>query len=101
MTVRLLEPAQIELDEAIVWYSAQAAGLGEAFLAETLKAFQRIEQHPQAWHPLSKKTRRYRLNRFPYGVIYMQEAEGPLVVAIAHLHRRPNYWRERVPGKLD
>jgi toxin ParE2 len=43
MTVRLLEPAQAELDEAIAWYADQAPGLGDAFLIETLKAIQLIE----------------------------------------------------------
>ena len=38
MIVRLLEPAQAELDEAIAWYADQVPGLGNAFLLETLKA---------------------------------------------------------------
>jgi len=37
MSVRLLEPAQAELDDAITWYAEQAPGLGDAFLIETLK----------------------------------------------------------------
>ena len=53
MTIHLLEPAQAELDEAIAWYAEQAPGLGDAFLLETLKAIQLIEQFPQAWHPLT------------------------------------------------
>jgi hypothetical protein len=31
VTVRLLEIAEIELDQAVHWYGAQAPGLGEAF----------------------------------------------------------------------
>jgi hypothetical protein len=31
MSVRLLEPAQAELDEAIAWYVEQSPGLGAAF----------------------------------------------------------------------
>ncbi len=31
MNIRLLEPAQAELDEAIAWYAEQAPGLGDAF----------------------------------------------------------------------
>lgn len=95
MNLRLLGPAQQELDEAVVWYSAQAPGLGDAFLLETLKSFRMIEQHPAAWHPLSENTRRCRLSRFPYAVIYIADDEGLLVVAIAHLHRKPDYWRNR------
>lgn len=98
MNIRLLDPAQLELDEAVAWYSAQAPRLGEAFLLEAVKAFQRIEQHPLAWHPLGKQIRRYRLSRFPYGVIYTVADGDLLVLAITHLHRRPHYWRDRLTG---
>lgn len=36
MTVRFLEIAEIEFDQAIRWYGAQAPGLGDAFLIEVL-----------------------------------------------------------------
>lgn len=96
MNIQLLEPAQQELDEAIAWYADQAPGLGDAFLIEILKALKLITQFPQAWHPLSLETRRCRLNRFPYSVIYSQEGDGLLVIAIAHQHRKPGYWRDRL-----
>lgn len=96
MTLALLEAAQQELDDAVAWYAAQAPGLGDAFLVEVLRAFELIQHHPDAWHPLSDHTRRCRLARFPYGVIYTQEGRDLLVLAIAHLHRRPGYWRDRL-----
>lgn len=30
MSIRLLEPAQTELDDTIAWYAEQAPGLGDA-----------------------------------------------------------------------
>lgn len=96
MSFALLESAQQELDDAIVWYAAQAPGLGDAFLVEALRAFELIERHPAAWHPLSEHTRRCRLARFPYGVVYTQTNTDIVVLAIAHLHRKPGYWRDRL-----
>lgn len=96
MSIRLLEPAQAELEEAIAWYAEQAIGLGDAFLIETLKTFQLIERFPKAWHPLTPHIRRCRLRRFPYSVIYTQDDDGVLVLAIAHQHRKPSYWRNRL-----
>lgn len=96
MSVRLLPAAQVELDEAIDWYAQQAPGLGDSFLVEFLGTIQLIERHPLGWHPLSNNTRRCRLRRFPYGVIYSQDEQGFLIVAVAHLHRRPAYWQGRV-----
>ena len=95
MKIRLLAPAQTELDEAIAWYAQQAPGLGDAFLVETLKAFLLIEQFPDAWHPLGPNLRRCRINRFPYAVVYTVDGNDLLVVALAHQHRKPLYWRNR------
>ena len=96
MSVRLLEPAQAELDDAITWYAEQAPGLGDAFLIETLRTIQLIEQYPTAWHPLTPQIRRCRLRRFPYSLVYTQDGSDLLVVAVAHQHRKPGYWRARL-----
>ena len=96
MSIRLLELAQTELDEAIAWYAEQAPGLGDAFLIETLKTLRLVEQFPKAWHPLTSEIRRCRLRRFPYSVVYTQHGPGILVLAIAHQHRKPDYWKNRI-----
>lgn len=96
MTVRFLEIAELELDQAIQWYGAQAPGLGDAFLLEVLSAAGRIARFPQAWHPLGEGARRCRLSRFPYGLIYTVDNGDILVLAVPHLHRRPDYWRDRL-----
>ena len=96
MSTRVLEPAQAELDEAISWYAEQAPGLGDAFLIEALKTIQLIENFPQAWHPLTPLIRRCRLRRFPCSVVYTQDGADLLVLAIAHQHRKPGYWLNRL-----
>ena len=96
MTVRFLEIAEIELDQAIHWYGAQAPGLGNAFLIEVLSAADRIARFPEAWHPLDEGVRRCRLSRFPYGLTYTIDNGDILVLAVAHSHRRPEYWRDRL-----
>lgn len=96
--VSLLAPAQRELDEAIAYYEAQVAGLGDAFLLEILRVFDLISRYPDAWHPLGAHVRRCRLSRFPYGVVYAREPAGIVVLAVMHLHRKPEYWRERIDG---
>lgn len=98
MKVRLLDPAQLELDEAIACYNDQAPGLGDAFLLEAIAAFDRIQRFPDAWHPLGDRFRRCRLRRFPYGLIYAAENDEIVIVAVAHSHRRPQYWRDRIKG---
>ncbi|PIX20836.1 MAG: plasmid stabilization protein, partial [Deltaproteobacteria bacterium CG_4_8_14_3_um_filter_51_11] len=70
MNISFLEIAQIELEDAIAFYNREASGLGEAFLTEVLYALDRIRMLPEAWHPCSRRARRCRTRRFPYGVIY-------------------------------
>jgi len=96
MRIRFLEIAQVELDQAIEYYNYEFPGLGDEFLAEVLKALNRIGEFPEAWHPLSERTRRCQTRRFPYGIIYQIREDEILVVAVVNLHRRPNYWKARL-----
>ncbi len=96
MRIRFLEIAQIELDEAIEYYNYEVSGLGEEFLAEVLKALDRIGEFPEAWHPCSKRTRRCQTRRFPYGIVYQTRKKEILIIAIANLHRKPDYWKDRL-----
>ncbi|SJM96198.1 type II toxin-antitoxin system RelE/ParE family toxin [Crenothrix polyspora] len=96
MKVSFLEPAEKELQETIDYYQEQRQGLGDEFLVEILLTLEHIEMHPQAWPQLSKRTRRCRTRRFPYGVVYRLQDDGILVVAVSHLHRKPLYWLNRL-----
>jgi toxin ParE2 len=59
---------------------------------ETLK---RIKEFPLAWHPLGGSMRRCQMSHFPYGIIYEASDIEIIVIAVAHLHREPEYWRTR------
>jgi toxin ParE2 len=96
MRIRFLEIAQIELDDAIEYYNYEVPGLGEAFLTEVLNTLDRIGKYPEAWQPSSKRTRRCLTRRFPYGIMYQIRKDEILVVAIANLHRKPDYWKDRI-----
>jgi plasmid stabilization system protein ParE len=96
MKVRLLAIAEAELDEAVAYYNSEEPGLGYWFLSEALDAIDRIKEFPNAWQPFHRGTRRCRLRHFPYGVIYQTDEDGILVVAVAHLHREPDYWCDRI-----
>jgi plasmid stabilization system protein ParE len=91
-----LEPAQIELEEEVKYYNEQQPELGYDFAKEVADTIARILRYPEAWTKLSKRTRRCRTKRFPYGVIYQITGDRILIVAVGHLKRKPFYWRDRV-----
>jgi hypothetical protein len=96
MKIRFLAPAEAEFLEAIAYYNQQSEGLGFEFALEIERTLERIMQYPKAWTSLSKRTRRCRTNRFPYGIIYQMRTDTLLVVAVMHLNKRPDSWKSRL-----
>lgn len=95
MKLSLLPLAQAEVDEAFLWYEEQAVGLGYEFLDEFDQSVRLITSFPELFEELEEGVRRCLVNRFPYGVIYGIDGDKIVVVAVAHLKRKPNYWIER------
>jgi toxin ParE2 len=95
LKVRFLVPARRELRDAVLYYDASRPRLGDDFRDEVWETIQRIKKFPEAWHPLSASIRRCQMNRFPYGLIYAAPENEILIIAVAHLHRAPEYWRSR------
>jgi len=99
MKIRFPRTAQLELDDAVLYYNAQRAGLGYEPLSEVFSTIDRIKRFPQAWPFFHMDTRRCFVRRFPYGVIYKQIDDLTLIVAIANLHRKPDHWINRLKKK--
>ena len=99
INIKFLTPAEAEFFDAISYYNIQSEGLGYEFAAEVKRTIGRIIQYPEAWTKLSKRTRRCRTNKFPYGVIYQVKEETLLIVAIMHLSREPQNWKSRLKSK--
>ena len=96
MEIRFLDVAQQELDEAVEFYNGELQGLGNQFLLEVLGTIERVKQFPEAWHPFTQNSRRCRTRRFPYGVTYKILDSEILIIAVANLHRKPDYWLNRI-----
>lgn len=99
MSLTVLPEAEAEAAQAAMWYENKQAGLGNEFLNELETAFQIIESNPTG-QPLLESTdppiRRTLIKRFPYLVIFAVRDEDVLVIAVAHAHRKPGYWSDRV-----
>lgn len=88
--------------EAATWYGARMSGLGERFLSDAESAFVRIDEIPFSGSPwrhrrLPDGVRRMFLRSFPYSAVYILEPR-PVILAVAHVRRRPGYWMDRLGG---
>ena len=99
MRIEFLDAAGAEYRAAVDYYDGENLGLGGEFADEIARTTARIIAFPDAWQKLSRRTRRCRAGRFPYGVVYQKRGDLVLVVAVMHLKREPDYWAERLESE--
>jgi hypothetical protein len=95
MNIRVHPEASKEISEAVQWYESQQTGLGINFAGDTEAAIYRLADFPNLNPEISKGIRRAIVPVFPYGIIYSVHKEYIEVYAVAHLHRKPFYWKKR------
>jgi plasmid stabilization system protein ParE len=88
--------ARAEMAEAKRYYEQQQRGLGMTFQHEAAVSARRILDQPMAWQVEIEPVRRYLFNRFPYKLLYAIRGERIILLAVAHQHRNPDYWIERI-----
>ncbi|RZN41532.1 MAG: type II toxin-antitoxin system RelE/ParE family toxin [Methanophagales archaeon ANME-1-THS] len=94
--VVFLPQAEQEMLEAARFYESQTVGLGVDYLSEVERAVQTIAESPTTWPVIEGELRRRLIRRFPFGILYRIEPEEIVIIAVAHLRRRPWYWKKRI-----
>jgi hypothetical protein len=90
MKVEVLQDADDELSDAIARYEEIEPGLGVRLKEEVRAAILWIAANPEIPRLRPKGYRRVNLKIFPYFVAYFI-----WILAVAHGHRRPEYWLKR------
>ena len=88
--------AKQEVEEAVEWYENERHDLGKRFAQAVDEAIGRLERFPMWGTEIVPGIYRVLVKKFPYGVLYAIKDETLVVYAIAHLHRKPGYWRGRI-----
>jgi len=97
MTVVAFDPdARAEFLAAVGYYEECRSGLGHRLRLHVESAVQSIGEDPFRFRVLHPPFRRCLLQKFPYSVIFSIESEYILIVAVAHVKRKPGYWHERI-----
>jgi plasmid stabilization system protein ParE len=96
MLVRYLKVAQLEFHDAIAYYENEQANLGIRFKTNIQEAIERIKISPKLYPVVGYDVRKCTLHKIPFNILYALKQDHILIIAIAHHHRKPDYWVERV-----
>jgi plasmid stabilization system protein ParE len=90
-----LPEAEGEFREAFLWYFARSPIAADAFRCQVLEAIDGLADRADMWPTDEDGFHFHVLDRFPYTVWYDVNESLATIIAIAHQHRRPNYWKTR------
>ena len=93
--LRLRDAAELDLENALAWYAERNPELAQRLLNDLDVAYSRILESPKQFPIIARDVRRVLLTHFPYGVYYVPHPDRIDVVAILHLMRHPDAWRQR------
>jgi plasmid stabilization system protein ParE len=96
LPIRLLPEAQRVFDDAVDWYEQRQAGLGVDFVARVREVMNRIAANPKLHAAVYGDVRKALVARFPYIVLYREEAGEVVVIAVFHTSRDPSIWQSRI-----
>ncbi len=85
--------AESELVKSAKFYEQRREFLGDNFLDLALI---KIQTNPDLGKPGKFLTRSWKMRRFPFRIVYLEQVEHLWIVAVAHLSRKPNYWLDRL-----
>ena len=87
--------ARLDLEQSAVWYEEHEPGVGVRFQHFVSATEQKFRRNPEVGRPYPR-TRKWRVNRFPHNIIYREETDRIVIIAIAHAKRREDYWESRL-----
>ena len=90
--------ATVEFREAVAWYEEQSKGLGVRFVVEVGAVMAVISAQPFRFSRASRKSRKARIQGWPYSIYFtVNEAHSEVkVLAIWHGARNPAQLRQRL-----
>jgi plasmid stabilization system protein ParE len=88
--------ARQELKDATLYFSDINPDLGKAFAEDVERTISLILRFPEAWPRVLRSARRCRMQRFPYALLYRIWDEHIEILAVMHLSRQPDYWKDRL-----
>jgi len=93
--IEYLAGARSDFDESFDWYAGRSAGAAIGFASAVDDALAIILEDPGRFPRTHGGCAYCALKRFPFRIVFRNERDRLVVVAIAHAKRRPGYWQGR------
>lgn len=93
--VRFLQSAREDVRREKSYYRRINPELARRFQTVVEIAVKAIASQPLAMQVLEHEVRRWPLETFPHGVLYRNEDEFILILAVFHPNQAPEKWQER------
>jgi plasmid stabilization system protein ParE len=94
--VEVMDAAIAEAAEAVDWYAERDRDAAMGFAEECTEAIRLVGQFSGSIAGYLHGTKRQLFKRYPYQLVFRELPGSVEVVAVAHLHRKPGYWKARL-----
>jgi plasmid stabilization system protein ParE len=95
MRITFHAAADREAEEVADYYDRQLPGLGAEFYRELGTILYLLNRNPWMGVAYFGPYRRVLMQRFPFSVYYEVAGDLIRIMAVAHQHRKPGYWKKR------
>jgi len=94
--VEYLEAARVDFDESFNWYEKRSQAVAIGFMLAIDEAIVLVLEDPHRFPRTHGGCHYGKLRRYPFRLVFRNEAERVVIVAVAHAKRRPDYWQRRL-----
>lgn len=96
--ILILSEAEVDIDNAFIWYELNQIGLGKKFYESVDKSVYFIQNRPLCCTEMYKGVRRFVIKKFPYGIYYKVNVENReiQIIAVIHFSRSLKIIRKRI-----
>ena len=94
--IRFHPESEQEYLATLAWYKERSPSAAFDFEQEFQRAISAIAESPERWPLYRSPCRRFILRQFPFAIVFRKLDKEVFILAVAHGHRRPGYWRRRL-----
>jgi toxin ParE1/3/4 len=85
-----------EYKKATRYYSKISSQLLKSFIQSVESGIKKILEYPEGWQIVEDDVRRHLIKQFPFGIYYIIEGDYIHIMAVMHMNREPDYWKDRL-----